>query len=102
MIWTSEEMTTIPENYNCEMLSHNVNQEQLMNVNLPTDTYYIEYNTEEGVIIDLCRSAKMSNIFDMYYDKFGNNIRKIDFAYGRKNPKMWGYTPPVEKKRKAR
>lgn len=98
MIWTSEEM----EMYNCEMLSHNVSKEQVMNPELPTDTYFIEYNTDDGPVIDLCRSTKMANIFDMYYDKIGNNIRKIDFAYGRKNPKLWGYNPPVKKERKAR
>lgn len=102
MSWSPEEMNKLPEKYNCELLSHNITQEQLMNPELPTDTYFIQYDTEEGTIMDLCRSSKMANIFDMYYDKVGNNIRKIDFAYGRKNPKLWGYSAPQPKKRKAR
>jgi len=102
MVWNLEDMKTIPEKYNCELLSHNITPEQLMNPELPTDTYFIEYDTDDGPMMDLCRSSKMANIFDMYYDKVGNNIRKIDFAYGRKNPKLWGYTAPQQKKRKAR
>jgi hypothetical protein len=88
--------------FNCEILSNNITRHELINPELPTDTYYIEYDTEDGIVIDLCRSSKMANVFDLYYDKVKNNIRKIDFAYGKKNPKLWGYNSPTDKKRRAR
>ena len=38
---------------------------------------------------------------DLYYDKFGAGvIQKIDWGYGRTNPKLWGYQAPQKKKRK--
>jgi hypothetical protein len=99
MMWTEEEKKSVPSQYNCELLFHNANDEQLKNPELPSDAYIVEYNTDSGSFIDLCRSSKMSNIFDLYYDKVGNNIRRIDFGYGRMNPRLWGL-PVVEKKRR--
>ena len=89
-MWTDEERATVPRQYNCEILFHNAKNEDLMNPDLPSDAYIVSYNGEDGVINDLCRSSKQSNIFDLYYDKIGNNIRKIDYGYGRLNPRLWG------------
>lgn len=100
MIWSEEEKKTLPVQYNCELLFHNVSKEQIENPDLPSDAYIVEYITEKGEHVDLCRSSKMANIFDLYYDKIGNNIRKIDFGYGRVNPKLWGYPSPEKKRRK--
>lgn len=100
MIWTDEEQKTVPPGYNCELLVHNATEEQIKNTNLPTDTYLINYTSKDGPMTDLCRSTKMSNIFDLYYDKIGNNIHKIDFGYGKISPKLWGMPPPEKKKRK--
>jgi len=49
---------------------------------------------------DLCRSSKMSNVFDLYYDRFGSGLKQIEMGYGRKNPKLWGYSAPEKKKRR--
>ena len=42
----------------------------------------------------------MANIFDMYWDKFREGLKSIDFGYGRVNPRLWGYQSPKTKKRK--
>ena len=43
----------------------------------------------------------MVNIFDFYYDRYGAGaLISIDFGYGQINPKMWGYKPPGEKKKR--
>jgi hypothetical protein len=42
----------------------------------------------------------MANIFDMYWDKFGDALKKIEWADGRVNPRLWGYQAPKTKKRK--
>jgi hypothetical protein len=50
--------------------------------------------------IDLVRGSR-ARIFDLYYDKYGPGVvQKIDFGYGRTNPKLWGYKQPEKKKRK--
>jgi hypothetical protein len=37
----------------------------------------------------------------MYYDTYGpGTLKKIDFGYGRVNPKLWGYRQPEKKKRR--
>lgn len=100
MIWSDEERSSIAKQYNCEILIHNAKKEEINNPNFPSDVYIVKYLTDKGEFIDLCRSSKMSNIFDMYYDKIGNNIRKIDFGYGRVSPKLWGYPSPEKKRRK--
>ena len=41
----------------------------------------------------------MSNIFDMYYDRYGN-VKKIDYGYGTVNPNQWGYKKPEKKKKR--
>ena len=100
MGWNTAELNTVPKQYNCELLFHKATDEQLKDSELPSDTYIVQYNVDNETIYDLCRSAKMTNVFDLYYDRFGNNIRKIEFGYGRKNPKLWGYIVPEQKKRR--
>lgn len=99
-MWTDEERRTVPRQYNCEILYHNASSEDILNPDLPSDAYIVEYNTEDGAIVDLCRSTKRSNVFDLYYDKVGNNIRRIDYGYGRMNPRLWGLPVPEKQRRK--
>ena len=43
----------------------------------------------------------MSNIFDMYYDRYGKGaIQKIDYGYGTIKPNNYGYKSPEKKKRR--
>lgn len=99
MTWTEEEKLNIPRQYNCQILSHKVTDDQIKDPELPSDAYVVHVEGDDGTFYDLCRSSKMANVFDLYYDKFGNNIRKIDFAYGRQNPRLWGMPQPTQQKR---
>ena len=49
--------------------------------------------------MDVTRSAKMSNVFDYYYDRYGN-VKRIEYGYGAVNPTQWGYKQPEKKKRR--
>jgi len=61
----------------------------------------IWYVANDVEYIDLTRCDKVSKMFDMYYDKYGPGaVKKIDFGYGQMNPKLWGFKPKKEKKRK--
>jgi hypothetical protein len=52
-------------------------------------------------VLIVTRAAKRVDLFDMYYDKYGPGaIQKIDFGYGRVNPKLWGYKQPEKKKKR--
>ena len=49
---------------------------------------------------DLTRGSR-TKLFDMYYDKFKNNLKSIEYGGGNVKPAMWGYkTPSKSKKRK--
>jgi len=88
--WSSEEKETFGAPYSCEILFTNVTDKSLDNSSLPSDSYLVYYRDKEGNKKDICRASKMVNIFDLYYDRFGSNIKFIDYTKGRMNPKIWG------------
>ena len=48
---------------------------------------------------DLTRCEKVSKIFDMYWDKFRDGVKKIGFGYGNINPRLWGYQSKPKKRK---
>ena len=74
--------------------------EKAKDTSFPNDAYLIWYTTADNQYIDLTRGTRV-RIFDMYYDKYGSGaVQKIDFGYGRVNPKLWGYKAPEKKKKR--
>lgn len=100
LTWTKEEKESSKHLYGCEILQERCSQKELRNTELPNDTYIISYYQDGDIFHDLVRGRRVK-VFDMYYDKFGpGSIQKIDFGYGRINPKLWGYQASKSKKRK--
>jgi hypothetical protein len=96
-----DERVVVPSNYGCDVLLENTTLEAAKDSSFPSDAYLIWYIVDEKENVDLVRGSK-ARIFDMYYDKYGSgSIQRIDFGYGRTNPKLWGYKQP-EKKKKGR
>ena len=96
-----EERTILPGSYGCDILLQDTTLDKVKDPSFPNDAYLIWYNNEGTERLDLVRGSRV-RIFDMYYDKYGPGvIQKIDFGYGRTNPKLWGYKQP-EKKKKGR
>ena len=90
-----------PSKYGCEILLERTTMDKVKDKSFPTDARIMRYVINSKEYIDLKRGKKMSNIFDMYYDRFGPGaVKAIDFGYGSVNPKMWGYKAPEKKKRK--
>ena len=87
--WTTEELNSSPANYNCEILLSDVNKNDIKLNELPSDSHIVEYSDAEGNHIDICRSSKMASIFDLYYDKFGDHIYRIEHSNGRISPRNW-------------
>tara|TARA_B100000287_G_scaffold399003_1_gene416894 strand:+ start:72 stop:428 length:357 start_codon:yes stop_codon:yes gene_type:complete len=98
-IWSSDERKNIPS-YGCELMVEDASKEQVNEKNLPTDTMVVTYMVEGKVHLDLCRGPRV-NIFDLYYDKFGQgSVQGIDWGHGTINPAQWGYKAPQKKKRR--
>jgi hypothetical protein len=90
----------LPSEYGCEILLEKTTLEKANDKSFPNDAYLIWYILNGENFIDLVRGSRV-NIFDMYYDRLGaNSIQKIDFGYGRTNPKLWGQKQPEKKKKK--
>ena len=99
--YTDNQKLVLPHEYGCEIIFENTTIEQAKDSSLPNDAYLIWYIVDGEERIDLTRTAKRVNLFDMYYDKYGPGaVQKIDFGYGRTNPKLWGYKQPEKKKKK--
>jgi len=98
--WTQQEKKELPTQYGCELLFERATLEQVKDKSLPSDAYIIIYEVDGNSYMDLCRGTRVK-IFDLYYDKFGpGSVKKIDFGYGRTNPKLWGYKQPEKKKKR--
>jgi len=96
-----EENTNNPSSYGCEIVLEKTTLQQTKDPSFPSDAYLVFYSVDGQDYIDLCRGHKRVSIFDFYYDKYGpGTVKKIDFGYGRVNPKLWGYKQPEKKKRK--
>jgi hypothetical protein len=98
--YEKDERNILPSQYGCEVLLEKTTLSKARDYSFPSDAYLIWYVLDGKENLDLVRGKKVS-IFDMYYDKYGPGaITKIDFGYGRVNPKIWGYEQPEKKKRK--
>jgi len=97
-----EDRKIVAAQYGCEIILEKTTLQQVKDPSFPSDAYLVWYVVDGNEYMDLCRTSKTVSLFDMYYDKYGpGSIRKIDFGYGRVNPKLWGYkAPEVKKKRK--
>ena len=99
-----EEVKFNPSDYWCDVILEKTTQEKTLDRGLPTDAFNVTYVVEGETRLDVTRSEKMMNIFDMYYDRYGKDaVQKIDYGAGAVRPNLWGLkaTPPKKgKKRK--
>ena len=94
-----EESKFNPKDYSCEILLEKTTKEKANDKSFPTDAFNVTYLADGKEHLDVIRSNKQVNIFDFYYDKYGN-VQKIDYGYGSVNPTQWGYKSPEKKKRR--
>ena len=93
-----------PSDYWCEIILEKTTREKAEDKSLPTDAFNVLYVVDGKEHLDVTRSEKMINVFDMYYDRYGKDaVQKIDYGAGAVRPNLWGLkaTPPKKgKKRK--
>ena len=90
-----------PSEYSCEILQEKTTHEKANDRKLPSDAFNVTYIVDGKKHLDVTRSAKMVNVFDMYYDRYGKgSVQKIDYGHGTVNPSQYGYKPPEKKKRR--
>ena len=99
-----EEVKINPSDYWCDIILEKTTWEKAKDRSLPTDAFNVTYMVEGTEHLDVTRSEKMSNVFDLYYDRYGKGvIQKIEYGCGTIRPNLWGVkaTPPKKgKKRK--
>ena len=96
-----EEVKFNPADYWCEIILEKTTREKAEDKKLPTDAFNVTYVVEGETRLDVTRSEKMANVFDMYYDRYGKDaVQKIDYGCGTIRPNLWGVKPPEKKKRR--
>ena len=96
-----EESKFKPSDYWCDIILEKTTQEKAFDRSLPTDAFNVTYMVEGTEHLDVTRSEKMMNVFDLYYDKYGKGaVQKIEYGHGTIRPNLWGAKPPQKKKRR--
>ena len=96
-----EESKINPYDYSCEILLEKTTHDKADDRKLPSDAFNITYVVDGKKHLDVARSGKMVNIFDLYHDKYGKGAgQKIDYGHGTVNPHQYGYKQPEKKKRR--
>ena len=90
-----------PSIYSCEIILEKTTLDKAQDRKLPTDAFNVTYVVEGETRLDVTRSGKMVNVFDMYYDRYGKDcVQKIDYGHGTIKPSQYGYKSPEKKKRR--
>ena len=96
-----EEIKFNPSDYWCEIILEKTTREKAEDKQFPTDASNVFYVVDGKEHLDVTRSEKMVNVFDMYYDRYGKDaVQKIDYGAGAIRPNLWGLKPPEKKKRR--
>ena len=95
-----EENKIDPSDYSCQVLLENTTLEKANDKSLPTDGFLVWYNVDGNELLDVTRSGKQVNVFDLYYDKYGKELKRIEWGFGTINPSQWGYKQPEKKKKR--
>ncbi len=98
-IWSSEERESCKKEYGCELIIENGSYQDVCTKKAPTDSFIVKYMYENKICFDLTRGTR-SGVFDMYYDKFKDAIKSIDYGHGNVKPNVWGYIPSTKKKKR--
>ena len=95
-----EEVKFDPSEYSCEIILEKTTKDKAQDRKFPSDAFNVTYVVDGEERLDVTRSGKQSNIFDMYYDQYGKGLKRIEYGSGTINPTQWGYKKPEKKRRR--
>ena len=101
IIWSKKEKELSKENYGCEIIVENGSKQDIHTTEAPTDCMIVTYEFNGETHQDLTRGSRVA-IFDMYYDKFKQGLKMIDYGKGTVKPNLWGYQTQGPKKKKRK
>ena len=98
LTWTDNEKE-LHKKREVHIIQQNVIEVDLDQKNLPTDVHLIEYEINGETYSDAVRAGKMTDIFDIYYDKLNGEgkVTSITSGYGTIKPKLWNVSPKKDK-----
>ena len=99
--WTPTEKENSKSQYGCEIILTNVSLQETKTGQAPTDAQIVAYEVDGQLRYDLTRGSQ-TNLFDMYYDKFKQGLKDIQYGQGTVSPKLWGYRNKQAGKKKRR
>ena len=89
--------------YSCEIVLEKTTAEKANDRQLPSDAFNVSYVVDGKEHLDVTRSEKMANIFDMYYDRYGKGVvQKIEYGHGTIRPNLWGAKAPAKQKKRRK
>ena len=89
--------------YSCEIILEKTTKDKADDRQLPTDAFNVTYVVDGKQHLDVTRSEKMVNIFDMYYDRYGKGaVQRIDYGHGTVRPNLWGAKAPAKQKKRRK
>ena len=83
----------------CKVVHEKCEKEVAKDKSLPVNSYLITYLLEDKLTYDIVICNKRANAFDIYWDKYRENLKSIEWTDGKVNAKTWGYKPPEKKKK---
>jgi len=87
--------------YSCQIIHERTTKDKAEDRSLPTDAFNVTYIVDGKEYLDVTRSTKMVNVFDMYCDRYGKtSVQDITYGAGTIRPNLWGVKPPSTKKKR--
>ena len=85
-----------------KILYENCQAKDASDTSLPYTSYLVEYVKDGKVQYDVSVGDKKSELFDYYWDKYKQDLKKIDNTGGLVNPNRWDISMLRKPERKTR
>jgi hypothetical protein len=91
----NDQQIEVINSYGCKVIHTGCSKAAAEDKTLPNNAYLLTLVKGEETWHDIVMGMQ-ADIFDAYYDMFGHVMKKMDYAKGTRNPKLWG----LDKKKK--
>jgi|AP86_3_1055499.scaffolds.fasta_scaffold00713_7 hypothetical protein len=99
MVLSTADVSNFKQKYGVIVICTNCQPLAAQDKTLPRNSYLIRCQDGEDMWYDIAMGSR-SDIFDAYYDRFGDVMKRMEWTEGRINPKLWGSQVKESKKKK--